>query len=63
MTTCASAAASVTALIKTFLKVVSLCVEHYSQIKNAKTNTDRLCVQVEASISVGRLQCTSGKLR
>ena len=56
MITCASVAASITALIKTFSKVVSLCVEHSSHIKIARKNTDRLYLQVEAFISVGRLQ-------
>lgn len=47
-----SAAASVVALVETSLKVVSLCAEYYSHVKNAKKNADRLCLEVRAFISV-----------
>ena len=47
-----SATASVVALIETSLKVVSLCAECYSHVKNAKRNADRLCLEVKAFISV-----------
>ena len=47
-----SAAASVVALVETSLKVVSLCAEYYSHVKNAKKDADRLCREVEAFISV-----------
>lgn len=41
-----SAAASVVALVETSLKVVSLCAEYYSHVKNAKKDADRLCLEV-----------------
>ena len=47
-----SAAASVVALVETSLKVVSLCAEYYSHVKNAKKDADRLCLEVRAFISV-----------
>ena len=47
-----SAAASVIALVETSLKVVSLCAEYYSHVKNAKKDVDRLCLEVKAFISV-----------
>ena len=47
-----SAAASVVALVETSLKVVSLCAEYYSHVKNAKKDVDRLCLEVKAFISV-----------
>ena len=43
-----SAAASVVALIETSLKVVSLCVEYCSHVKNAKKDADRLCLEINA---------------
>ena len=47
-----SAAASVVALIETSLKVVSLCAEYYSHVKNTKRDVDRLYLEVKAFISV-----------
>ena len=47
-----SAAASIVALVETSLKVVSLCAEYYSHVKNAKRDADRLCLEVKAFISV-----------
>ena len=47
-----SAAASVVALVETSWKVVSLCAEYYSHVKNAKKDVDRLCLEVKAFISV-----------
>ena len=47
-----SAAASVLALVETSVKVTSLCAEYYSQVKNAKRDTDRLCREVQAFIHV-----------
>ena len=47
-----SAAASVVALVETSLKVVSLCVEYCSHVKNAKKDADRLCLEVKALSSV-----------
>ena len=43
-----SAAASVVALVETSLKVVSLCAEYYSHVKNAKKDADQLCLEVRA---------------
>ena len=47
-----SAAASVVALVETSLKVVSLCVEYCSHVKNAKKDADRLYLEVKALSSV-----------
>lgn len=47
-----SAAASVVALIETSLEVVSLCAEYYSNVKNAKKDACRLCLEVKAFVSV-----------
>ena len=47
-----SAAASVVALVETSWKVVTLCAEYYSHVKNAKKDVDRLCLEVKAFISV-----------
>ena len=47
-----SAVVSVVALVKTSLKVVSLCVKYCSYVKNAKKDADRLCLEVKALSSV-----------
>ena len=47
-----SVAASVVALVKTSLKIVSLCAKYYSHVKNVKKDIDRLCLKVRTFISV-----------
>ena len=47
-----SAAASVVALVKTSLKIISLYAEYYSYVKNIKKDIDRLCLEVKALRSV-----------
>ena len=47
-----SATASVVALVETSLKIVSLCAEYYSHVKNAKKEVDRFSREVEAFINV-----------
>ena len=47
-----SAAASVVALIDTSLKVVFLCAEYYSRVKNARKDVDRFSVEFKAFINV-----------
>ena len=47
-----SVVASVVALVGTSLKVASVCVEYYSHVKNVKKDADRLCLKVNAFISV-----------
>ena len=47
-----SAAASVVALTDTSLKVMSLCVEYYFLIKNAKNDIDRFSREFKAFINV-----------
>lgn len=47
-----SAAASIVALIDTSLKVVSLCAEYYSHVKNAKKDIDRFSLELQAFINV-----------
>ena len=49
-----SAAASVVALVEISAKVVSLCAEYYSHVKNAKKDIDRFRLEVEALIKVLR---------
>ena len=46
------AAASIVALIDTSLKVLSICAEYYSHVKNAKKDVDRFSLEVEAFINV-----------
>ena len=47
-----SATASIVALIDTSLKVVFLCAEYYSNVKNAKKDVDRFSLEVKAFINV-----------
>lgn len=47
-----SAAASIVALIDTSLKVVFLCAEYYSHVKNAKKDIDRFSLELQAFINV-----------
>lgn len=47
-----SATASVVALIETSLKIVSLCAEYYSHVKNAKQDVHRFSLEVKAFIKV-----------
>lgn len=47
-----SAVASVVALFDTSLKVVFLCAEYYSHVKNARKDVDRFSVEVKAFINV-----------
>ena len=49
-----SAAVSIIALIKILLKVVSLCAEYYSHVKNTKKDTNRFCLEVKAFINILR---------
>ena len=43
------AAASVVTLIKISLKIVSLCAEYYSHVKNIEKNIDRIHLKVRIS--------------
>ena len=47
-----SSTASVVALVETSLKIVSLCAEYYSHVKNAKNEVDRFSREVEAFINI-----------
>ena len=46
-----SAAASVVALVETSLKVVSLCAEYYSHVKNANHLAEQQCRHFSADIA------------
>lgn len=46
------AVASIVALIDTSVKVLSICAEYYSYVKNAKKDVDRFSLEVEAFVNV-----------
>ena len=47
-----SAVASVVTLVEVSLNVLSLCAEYYSNVKDAKNDIDRFCLEIETFIDI-----------